>query len=177
MTNYPEYLISTYPLRDGINITLRPVRSDDANLIQEFFNHLSSQTKHTHFLENFRELSKEALIRMTQIDYDREMVLIASHVANEKETMIGLAQYAATLNSKECEVLIIVADEWHNKGVATGLMNHLIKIAKEKDIKKLIATIPAVNTADLSFAKSLGFVISDSEDPTLKNVTKLLINL
>ena len=102
------------------------------------------------------------------------MVLIATHIKNEKEAMIGMARYAPTLNPEECEVIIIVADEWHGKKIATRLINRLIEIAKEKAFKKMIATIPAVNADDLAFAKSLGFVISNSDDPTLKNVTKLL---
>src|SRR3990167_3543935 len=163
MTNYPEYLISTYQLPDGVNITLRPVRPEDVDLIQEFVHHLSSQTKHSHFLENFRELPNDVLIRLTQIDYDREMVLITTHIQNEKEVMIGMAHYAATPNPEECEVLIVVADEWHNKGIATRLMNRLIEIAKEKAIKKMIATIPAINAGDLAFARSLGFVASNSD--------------
>lgn len=174
MANYPEDLISTYQLPEGINIILRPVQSDDADLIQDFFRHLSSETKHSHFSENFRELSKKLLNKLTHIDYDHEMVLIATHINNGKETMIGMAQYAATLNHDECEVLVIIADEWHNKGIATQLMNLIIDVAKEKDIKKMIATIPAINTRDLAFAKSLGFVISNGDDPTQKKVTKLL---
>ncbi len=174
MANYPENLISTYQLPDGINITLRPVRPEDADFIQDFFRHLSSQTKHSHFLENFRELSNDVLIRLTQIDYDREMVLIAAHTENEKETMIGMAHYAATNEPDECEVLVIVADEWHSKGIATRLMTRLMEIAKEKAVKKLIATIPAINARDLAFARSLGFVISNSDDPTLKIAAKLL---
>lgn len=173
MTNYPEHLVSTYQLVDSENITLRPVRPEDADLMQEFVRHLSSQTKHTHFQENFSELSKDILNRLTQIDYDREMILIATSIKNEKEMMIAMARYTATANPKECEVIIIVADEWHSKGIATRLMNRLIEIAKAKFIK-MIATIPAVNADDLAFARSLGFVISNSDDPTLKNLTKTL---
>lgn len=174
MANYPEHLISTYQLSDDINITTRPVRAEDADLMQEFFRHLSSQTKHTHFQENFRELSKDVLIRLTQIDYDHEMILIATHSQNEKEIMIGMARYAATPNPEECEVIVVIADEWHSKGIATRLMNRLIEVAKEKALKKMIATIPSVNADDLAFARSLGFVISNSDDPTIKNATKLL---
>lgn len=174
MTNYPEHLISTYQLPDGVNIALRPVRPEDADLIQEFVRHLSSQTKHSHYQENFKELSREMLIQLTQIDYDRKMVLISTHIKNEKEMMIGMARYVATPNPEECEVIVIIADEWHSKGIATRLMNRLIEIAKEKAFKKMIATIPAINADDLAFAKSIGFVISNSDDPTLKNVTKLL---
>lgn len=174
MTHYPEQLISTYQISDGTNIILRPIRPEDASLIQEFFHHLSSQAKHSHFLENFTELSNELLNKLVAIDYQREMVLIASYVKDGKETMIGMAQYSPTLNLEECEVLIVIADEWHSKGIATRLMHHLIEIAKEKAIKKMIATIPSINNRDLSFAKSLGFVITNSDDPTIKNVTKLL---
>lgn len=174
MTQYPEHLISTHQLSDGINVTLRPVRPEDTNLIQDFFRHLSSQTRHSHFWENFNELSNELLNKLTKIDYKHEMVLIVTYIKNGKELMIGMARYVPTRNLDECEVLVIVADEWHSKGIATQLMNRLIEIAREKSIRKLIATIPAINNRDIAFAKSLGFIISDGDDPTIKNVSKLL---
>lgn len=174
MTLYPEHLISTYQTLDGINIILRPVRREDAELIQEFFHHLSSKAKHSHFQEQFRELSNNILNRLIQADYEHEMVFLATQIKNNKETMMGMAQYAATINPDEHEVLVVVADEWHRKGIATQLMKCLIKAAQENNIKKMIATIPAINAGDLAFAKSLGFLISDSDDPTLRNVTKLL---
>ncbi|MHB1947808.1 MAG: GNAT family N-acetyltransferase [Gammaproteobacteria bacterium] len=174
MTHYPEQFISTYQVSDGTNITLRPIQSEDTSLIKEFFHHLSSEAKHSHFLENFAELSNELLNKLIKIDYEREMVLIASYVKNGKEKMIGMAQYSPTHNFEECEVLIVIADEWHSKGIANQLMHHLIEIAKKKAFKKMIATIPSINNRDLSFAKSLGFMISDSDDSTIKNVTKLL---
>lgn len=174
MTTYPEYLISTYKLSDDINITLRAVKPDDVDLLQNFFRHLSSQSKHSHFQGNFKELSSNTLKRLTQIDYSHEMVLVAIHTNNDQDQIIGLAQYATTSKPEECEVLVIVADDWKSKGIATQLMNRLIEISKNNHIKKLIATIPAINASDLAFAKSLGFVISDGDDPVLKNVTKLL---
>lgn len=169
MTNYPEHLISTFQL-PSLTITIRPVRPDDAELIQEFVRHLSSQTKHAHFMENFKELTKEMLAHLTQIDYDREMVLIATN----NEVMIGMARYAITTDRDECESIVVVADEWQNKKIATYLMNTLIKVAQENGFKKMIGTILASNVDMLALAKNLGFIISNSDDPTVKIATKIL---
>ena len=57
-----------------------------------------------------------------------------------------------TLSLEECEAIVVVADKWHNKGMATRLMNRLIEVAKEKALKKMIATIPAINADNIAFA-------------------------
>lgn len=174
MTHYPEHLHSTHQLASGTNIRIRPIRPEDAELLQDFVRHLSAQTKHAQFMENFRELANEVLTKMTHIDYAKDMVLIALHDQNGQEKVIAMARYAANSNATICDSIVVVADEWQNQGLATKLMHILIKAAQDNGLKEMTGMILASNVDMLSLAKQLGFVISNSDDPTVKNATKQL---
>lgn len=169
---YPSYLIKTYQLANNINIVIRPIRPEDATLELDFVRNLSVQSKYFRFFENFKELPSDMLVRFTQIDYDREMAFIAIYNEDSKEMNIGVARYIMNADMKTCEFAIVVADNWQNKGVGAGLMTSLVQTAKTRGIKEIIGLVLASNANMLKLATKLGFVISNSEDPAIKLVTK-----
>ena len=172
---YPNHLIKTYELPDNVNIVIRPIRPEDAEMEQEFVNNLSSQSKYFRFFENFKELSLNMLRRFTQIDYDREMALLATHIQNDKEITIGVARYITNVDMETCEFALVIADAWQNKGIGSQLMISLVAAAKIRGLKEMIGVVHAGNVNMLALTKHLGFVVSASDDPTVKVVTKLLL--
>lgn len=171
---YPKELISTIDLSNGNKVTIRPVKVDDKESLQDFIRHLSNQNKHSQFMENFKELSSDVLKRMTQIDYDQEMVLLATCHKDGKEMIIGMARYIVNPDKTSCESIIVVADAWQNQKIGRQLLDHLTKIAKSKGFIAITGLILASNVEMIELVKHVGFTISNSDDPTMKNAIKTL---
>lgn len=170
---YPNNLISNY-LIDETSVNIRPVRPEDAFMIQEFVRNLSSQSKYFRFMQHIRELTPDALVRLTQIDYDREMTFIATYESNQKEICIGAAHYVTNPDRESCEFAIVIADDWQNKGIGSRLMKALSFEAKEQGLSSIMGVVISTNSNMLEMVQRLGFVISDNKDPTIKVVTKHL---
>jgi len=168
---YPSHLISTWQLSDGTNITIRPIRPEDAKIEQDFVRNLSPQAKYFRFMEHLQELTPIMLVRFTQIDYDREMALISTYKKEDEEIHIGVARYIINPDQETCEFALVVADEWQNKGIGTRLMTNLIAVAKSHGLKSMQGEIVSSNTAMLELVKYLGFTLSESEDPSIKLVS------
>lgn len=160
---YPKQLISHWQLADGTNITVRPIRPEDAKIEQEFVHHLSSESKYFRFMEHLQELTPTMLVRFTQIDYDREMALIAVQ-ENKEDVMIGVARYMRNPDENSCEFALAVADAWHGKGVGSHLMACLMDAAKNKGLKIMAGEILANNQAMIHLVKSLDFTLKTSDD-------------
>ncbi len=166
---YPSHLTTKWRSREGQVITIRPIKPEDADLEQEFVRNLSPETKYFRFMNTLRELSHAQLVRLTQIDYDREMAFIALVEEGGKETEIGVARYATNPDGESCEFAIVVADAWQGRGVARRLMGVLIDAARAAGLKYMNGDFLAENTRMIAFATSLGFVLSPHpEDPGLK---------
>ena len=73
---YPRHLIERWALRDGTPVTIRPIRASDLPLEQAFVVGLSPATRYQRLLSG-RNLLPGELRRLTDIDYAREMALIA----------------------------------------------------------------------------------------------------
>lgn len=167
---YPNDLISTHELANKTILTIRPICPEDAALEQAFIRNLSPKTKYLRFMRNFIELSPSMLVKFTQIDYDREMALVAIH----QEAIIGVARYVINADWETAEFALVVADGWQGKGVGTVLMEKLIDVAKSKHIKALNGMVFSNNVDMLNLVRHLGFQISSSEDPEVKMVIKQL---
>jgi len=116
---YPSHLIQTWTLGDGTEITIRPIRPEDAELEAEFVRRLSPETKYFRFMTTLNELPPPMLARLTQIDYDREMAFIAVTTDKDgKEIELGVARYAVNPDGESCEFAIVVDDEWQGRGLA-----------------------------------------------------------
>jgi acetyltransferase len=166
---YPSHLVTSYQSKDGKTVTIRPIKPEDAEIENEFVRKLSAETKYFRFMNTIRELGQSQLIRLTQIDYDREMAFVAITEKDGHELEIGVCRYATNPDGESCEFAIVVADDWQGKGLARRLMGVLIDTARGRGLKYMNGDFLAENGRMLAFVQSLGFVMSPHpEDSGLK---------
>ena len=167
---YPSHLAAHYQTDDGLNVTIRPIRPEDADMEQEFVLGLSAESRYFRFMNTIRELSQGQLTRLTQIDYDREMAFVATIQRDAREFEVGVARYATNPDGESCEFAIVVADAWQGKGLARHLMGVLIEAARSHGgLKLMYGEFLAENQRMLKFVTGLGFVLSvHPEDAALR---------
>jgi acetyltransferase len=169
---YPEQYVTRWQLPDGRDVTLRPIRPEDAQLEQEFVQGLSAESRYFRFMDTLRELTPKMLARFTQIDYDREMAFLATIDDKGREAEIGVARYVTNPDGETCEFALVVADAWQRHGIGRRLMELLIEVAQVHGLKGMIGHVLAANSSMLDLCSDLGFRIAESPDgPTLKRAT------
>jgi len=164
---YPVELIGDVALADGTQLHVRPIRPEDAALERAFVNGLSEQTRYYRFFYRLAELTPAMLARFTQVDYDRELALVAIAPASDGEPVfVGVARYIANPDRTSAEFAVVVADAWQRRGVARVLMRGLIVCAKRRGFEQLCGAVLRVNEPMLAFVRTLGFRVDDDpEDP------------
>jgi len=172
---YPQHLIERVPLPEGIDLTIRPIRPEDAQMEQDFVRGLSEQTKYFRFMQAIKELTPDMLVRFTQIDYDREMALIGVIEEDGQDIQVGVARYMSRPGGDSCEFAIVVSDHCRGRGVGARLMRSLMQNARDLGLRIMEGEVLTANTRMLALMKSLGFRIqTDKHDPSVKLVTKML---
>ena len=172
---YPTHLVSNWQLADGTNITIRPIRAEDAELSQAFVRNLSQETRYFRFMNSVQELSEAMLVKFTQIDYSREMALIAVTHEHGVEIELGVARFAINPDAESCEFAIVLSDEMHGKGLGQKLMNVLFDAARSKGLRVMEGEVLKNNENMLKLMTRLEFSIETSEeDHSIKNVRKIL---
>jgi acetyltransferase len=172
---YPAHLVTEWTAPNGVRLTVRPIRPEDAEIERDFVRQLSPEARYYRFMSTMRELSPQMLARFTQIDYDREMALIAVVARNGRAEEVGVARYVTNPDGTSCEFAIVVADEWQEHGLGHHLMSQLIEIARSRGLATMSGDILAVNQPMLAFVASLGFAIGEVKgEADLKRATLAL---
>ncbi len=172
---YPSYMVSEWQLADGTDITIRPIRPEDAQLVKQFVHDLSNETKYFRFMNSVQELTEEMLSRLTQIDYNRELALIAVTKLHMQEVQLGVARYAINPDGKTCEFALVVADNITGKGLGQKLMLSLMEAARSKGLEIIEGEVLSHNHNMLKLMTRLGFTLKNStEDAGIMKVSKVL---
>lgn len=172
---YPVHLVQRWQLPDGTPATVRPIRPEDAEMHQTFVRGLSEETKYYRFMSTMHELTPKLLVRFTQIDYDREMALLAVMEQDGAEVELGVARYVINADRDSCEFALVVGDAWQGKGIGSKLMISLMDVAREKGLRSIEGDVLSANHNMLKLMSALGFGITASdEDPSLKRVIRQL---
>jgi acetyltransferase len=171
---YPVGLETTLRLSDGGEVLLRPIRPEDAQLELEFVEKLSPQSRRLRFQGSLRSLTPAMLARFTQVDYDREMALVALATVDGVEREVGVCRYIVLPDGHSCEYAIVLADAYQSRGLGRRMMERLIAVARLRGLAAMEGLVLASNEGMLRLCERLGFVIERDEDPLLRRVVLAL---
>jgi acetyltransferase len=169
---YPQDLETTEQLPDGTTLRVRPLRPEDEPLLHDLAAHMSPEDLRLRFFTPVRGLTHAVAARLSQLDYDREMALLA-----EREgTALGVAHFFADPDKLRAEYAIAVRSDWKGRGIGFLLMTRLMAIAGQWGIGELVGEVMRENEPMLQMCREFGFVITpDPDDPPLFLVRKRLV--
>lgn len=161
---YPAERVRTVSLRDGTAATLRPIRPEDADAHAAFFARLTPEDVRLRFFAPIKALTPEQIGRMTQIDYDREMALIATRGEGPGAETLGVVRLIRIGDGTEAEFAIVVRGDAKGTGLAGQLMQAGLAWARESGIARVAGDVLAENAAMLAFVRRQGFTVTRSAD-------------
>jgi acetyltransferase len=161
---YPHLIISPYPTRlmvpwrlpDGTEVLLRPIRPEDEPLQHEMLSSLSDETLRARFYQTIRNIPHEMHVRMCNIDYDREMAIVAEVRQNEKKRFIGMVRLIIEPDFKKGEFAVIVHDDYQGRGLANKMLDMVIGVAQEKGLEEFYGYVQPSNKKMLKACSRLG---------------------
>jgi len=159
--HYPHLAIHPYPVelegeirvRDGRAVRVRPIRPEDAGREKRFFDGLSERSRYLRFMQYLSQLPPRMLARFTQLDYDRELALVALW----QDEFVAVGRYAPNQDGVTAEFALAVADAWQGKGVGHALLERLCEAARAAGYRALYGHILEANREMLELAAHLGF--------------------
>jgi acetyltransferase len=157
---YPAALVERVVL-GGEALTIRPIRPEDAAAHAAFFARLPPEDVRLRFFSSLRELGAEQIARLTQVDYEREMALIAVREADG--TTVGVARLVREASDAgaghEAEFAVMVQPDAKGEGVASALTQRLLDWARGRGVSEVMGQVLAENAPMLAFVRRLGFTV------------------
>lgn len=154
---YPRELEKTISDARGEEYTLRPIRPDDEPLLQEFIARCDRDDLHMRFFSALRQLPKKLAVRLTQIDYDREMAFVALPKGEEEREIAGVVRLDADPDNIRGEYSIIVRSDLKRRGLGYRLMQEIISHAKARGLREIFGDVLPENRLMLDMCREFGF--------------------
>lgn len=172
-------IISPYPnefenkvFREGFGeLLIRPIRPEDAPLLLSLYESLSPRSIYMRFFTPLKSFQHSMLVRFTQIDYDREIALVAIQEIEGTEKMLGVARVILDVKQRHGEFAVIVSDACQGKGIGAELLSQCLSIAKGRGIESVMGVVMTENTQMLALGRKLGFKITRIPDASEYELT------
>jgi acetyltransferase len=168
---YPAHYELCTTTKSGLRILIRPIQPEDAGLFADLFTTLSTTSVYYRFFRHMKILAPEMLAMLTQIDYDREMALVAMDVSAEPEKMLGVARIINDPDGKQAEFSIMIGDPWQGCGVGAQLLLNLLKVAARRGVEKIWGTVLPENLHMQRLGKKVGFDVKYNADEGAYDLT------
>ncbi len=163
-------------LRDGTTVLIRAIRDGDEELERRFIERLSPQSRRYRFLGSIASSDSKLIKQLTHVNHVSDIAFVALVSDDGIEREIGVSRYSANSAGVSCECAIAVSDDWHNRGLATLLMNHLIDVARQHGISRMYSIDAPDNQAMRELAEHLGFVRTQDPDDATQVLHTLDLN-
>jgi acetyltransferase len=171
---YPEEYVRRAKLKDGLAVTLRPIRPEDEPLWQSLLSTSSPESIRFRFRSLFKHITHEMATRHCYIDYEREISIVGEIEQNGERTLIGVGSLSAESDETSAEFAVLVSDAWQGKGLGGMLLDYCLEIAGHWGVKTIIAETDPHNHKMLeSFAKR-GFIARRDFEAEVVYLHKLL---
>ena len=188
--NHPHLIISPYPtkykkeviLKDGTKVLLRPIKPEDEFLWLNMFKSFSQETIRYRFFRLIKDTPHEMRTRYCNIDYDREIGIVAEISEQGEKRLIGVTRIIMPPgNQREAEFALVVSDKWHRLGLGSELLDYTFEIAQDKILQMVYGIVLKDNQPMISLCKEKGFSFFEGDpgeyriEYDLRSLTNVLV--
>jgi acetyltransferase len=167
IASYPKKYVAVRELKNGTRVLLRPIKSEDELRFNEFLMSLSEETMRFRFFQILKELSHEALTRYCNLDYDREIAIVAE-LQQGSRTIIGAGRVIVEPDGKSGEFAVLVGDQWQGLGLGSRLMDYIVTVARDMRLERIFGYVMANNYKMLRLCEKKGFSLEPLDEDTAK---------
>ncbi len=166
---YPAQYLSSWKLKSGTPVTIRPIRPEDEGMMAKFHQALSElSVKHRYcaMLNLDARTAHERLTRVCFTDYDREIALVAERkdAKTGEHEILGVGQLSKLPGTSEAEFALVVSDQWQGQRLGTRLLNLILEIARAEKCRRVLGHILPGNIVMQHLARKVGFNLSLTPD-------------
>lgn len=164
-----------FTLGGGEQVGVRPIHAEDRPALLEGFAELSGESRYQRFLGAMDHLTERQAAYLTDVDQVDHFAWVGGKVDEDgTEHGLGLARYVRVRGEPDAaEVAVVVADDFHGRGLGTLLVSALVPVAADHGVRRLIGYLFATNEPMLHVFTALGATVAADSPGVLKATVQL----
>lgn len=143
---------------NGRTIVLRPIRATDADLLIEFHDRLSAQTRYLRFFGPKPRLTPREAHYLAVVDFESRFAIVACDREDGEERIVAVGRFDLA-GPRTAEAAIVVRDDFQRKGLGTAISERLFEIARARGVASMSGEILAENDQMIGFLRAKNVVV------------------
>ena len=156
---YPQHLEESVTLKNGDVCLFRPILPEDEPALQRFIDQVTKEDLYYRYFSEINEFTHEDLANMTQIDYDREMAIVAVRRTDDGEEILGVTRAISDPDNVDAEFAVLVRSDLKGLGLGRRLLEKLIGYTRDHGLMRLNGITMPNNRGMVTLARKLGFTV------------------
>lgn len=159
-------------LRDGTEAFVVPLLPANREALRKEYEDLSDETRFDRFLSAVPKLTDTMLDHLVdEVDgVDHVALVLLTLTPDGTELPVGLARIIRYPNDPTtADIAVTVVDDWHGRGVATALLDVLMR-HRPQGVERLVTAINATNRASLAMLRRLGQAVAGEPESGVQMV-------
>jgi RimJ/RimL family protein N-acetyltransferase len=170
--NAAEYGV-TERLRNGAALQVRALQPSDRAEMLAAVGRFSSETLYRRFFAPKRSFSEREIEFFLNVDFTNHVALVAVLTEGGQQVIVGGARYV--VSHPGCAEVAFAIDDPHQRlGIATHMINHLIKIARAAGLEMFVAEVLPENLPMLKVFERCGLTMTTRNERGVVHVTLAL---
>ncbi|HAZ76986.1 MAG TPA: protein lysine acetyltransferase [Enterobacteriaceae bacterium] len=157
--HYPQHLEESVTLKNGDACLFRPILPEDEPALQRFIAKVTKEDLYYRYFSEINEFTHEDLANMTQIDYDREMAIVAVRRTDDGEEILGVTRAISDPDNVDAEFAVLVRSDLKGLGLGRRLLEKLIGYTRDHGLMRLNGITMPNNRGMVTLARKLGFTV------------------
>jgi acetyltransferase len=169
---YPVQYVQRWTMKNGMEVTIRPIRPEDEPLMVKFHETLSERSVYLRYFNALKLGQRTAHDRLTRIcflDFDREMALVAVH--RDPDTgnaeILGVGRLSKQHSVNEAEFAVLISDLYQRQGLGTELLRRMLDFARDEKLTRVVGSFLDENHEMQHISAKLGMKLHRSMDEAL----------
>lgn len=157
---YPHHLEEQVQLKDGQYCLFRPILPEDEPQLRAFIAQVTKEDLYYRYFSEINEFTHEDLANMTQIDYDREMAIVAVRQHNGNDEIIGVTRAISDADNIDAEFSVLVRSDLKGLGMGRRLLEKMIRYTRDHGLQQLNGITMPHNSGMITLARKLNFRVN-----------------
>jgi RimJ/RimL family protein N-acetyltransferase len=153
----------------GEDYFMRPLHPSDQRRLQSFFYSHDKVTLFQRYRNEPKKMGTAQAYRLVNTDLSRDMALCIVERQGPREVILAVGRYYVLEDGERAEAAFVVHESMRGRGFATRLLERLIDIARQRNLKFMTANVRSDNTPMCRVFEKFHFISEPAEDPSELN--------
>ena len=151
---YPKEIHAEYFFKDGGVCRFRPIKPSDEEGMRRLFYRFSNEAVYSRYFIRVRSMPHKKMQAYVNVDWRQVMSIVGLVGLEGSGTIVAEARFIRIPGTVMAELEFIVDEAYQGLGIATFLYKMLIRLARERGLKKFPRISLHTITGDYSGSKN-----------------------